>query len=105
MVDAALMTEGLLSLQAGKKAPAISKNVSVEKARQTAVDFEAFFLGQMLQPMFANISPEPPFGGGHAEKIWRSMMVDEMGKSMAEAGGIGIADSIHRAILKLQEVQ
>ena len=60
MVDAALMTEGLLSLQAGKKAPAISKNVSVEKARQTAVDFEAFFLGQMLQPMFANINPEPP---------------------------------------------
>ena len=105
MVDAALMTEGLLSLQAGKKAPAISKNVSVEKARQTAVDFEAFFLGQMLQPMFANISSEPPFGGGHAEKIWRSMMVDEMGKSMAEAGGIGIADSIQRAILKLQEVQ
>ncbi len=105
MVDAALMTEGLLSLQAGKKAPAISRNVSVEKARQTAVDFEAFFLGQMLQPMFANINSEPPFGGGHAEKIWRSMMVDEMGKSMAEAGGIGIADSIQRAILKLQEVQ
>ena len=105
MVDAALMTEGLLSLQAGKKAPAISKNVSVEKVRQTAVDFEAFFLGQMLQPMFANINPEPPFGGGHDEKIWRSMMVDEMGKSMAEAGGIGIADSIQRAILKLQEVQ
>ena len=48
MVDAALMTEGSLSLQAGKKAPAIGKNLSTEKARQTAKDFEAFFLGQML---------------------------------------------------------
>ena len=32
-------------------------------------------------------------------------MVDEMGKSMAEAGGIGIADSIQREILRLQEVE
>ena len=43
MVDAPLITEGSLSLQAGKKAPAISKNVSVEKVHQTAKDFEAFF--------------------------------------------------------------
>ena len=105
MADAALITEGSLSIQTSKTAPAIGKNVSAEKARETAKDFEAFFLGQMLQPMFANINPEPPFGGGHAEKIWRSMMVDEMGKSMAAAGGIGIADSIQRAILNLQEVQ
>ena len=105
MADAALITETSLSLQVGKKAPAIGKNASVEQARQTAKDFEAFFLGQMLQPMFANIIPEPPFGGGHAEKIWRSMMDDEMGKSMDEAGVIWIADSIQRAILKLQEVQ
>ena len=105
MVDNVMITEGSLSLQSGKKIPEIGKNLSVENARQTAVDFEAFFLGQMLQPMFANINPEEPFGGGHAEKIWRSMMVDEMGKSMAKAGGIGIADSIQRAILKLQEVQ
>ena len=77
----------------------------IEKARQTAIDFEAFFLGQMLQPMFANINPEPPFGGGHAEKIWRSMLVDEIGKAVANTGGIGIADSIQREILKMQEVE
>ena len=59
----------------------------------------------MLQPMFADINSEPPFGGGHAEKIWRSMLVDELGKGMAKAGGIGIADSIQREMLRLQEVQ
>ena len=105
MVDASFISDGILPLQAGKSAPVVSKTGSFEKARQTAIDFEAFFLGQMLQPMFANINPEPPFGGGHSEKIWRSMLVDEMGKAMAEAGGLGIADSIHREILRLQEVE
>ena len=105
MGDATFILEGMHSHQAGKSLPTINKNVNAEKIRQTAIDFEAFFLGQMLQPMFANINPEPPFGGGHSEKIWRSMLVDEMGKAMAEAGGLGIADSIQREILRLQEVE
>ena len=33
------------------------------------------------------------------------MMVDEMGKAMAEAGGIGIADSVQQEILRLQEAE
>ena len=105
MPEATIIAESTLSFQAGKAAPSIGKNISAEKVRQTAVEFEAFFLGQMLQPMFANINPEPPFGGGHAEKIWRSMLVDELGKGMAKAGGIGLADSIQREMLRLQEVQ
>jgi len=105
MVDASFISDGILPLQAGKSAPVVNKTGSFEKARQTAIDFEAFFLGQMLQPMFANINPEPPFGGGHAEKIWRSMLVDEIGKAVANTGGIGIADSIQREILKMQEVE
>ena len=105
MVDASIISDGIIPLQAGKSAPEISEKGRLEKARQTAIDFEAFFLGQMLHPMFASINPEPPFGGGHAEKIWRSMLVDEIGKAVASNGGIGIADSIQREILKMQEVE
>lgn len=105
MVGAELLSQSTLALQAGKTAPQIEKGASPERIRQIAEDFESFFLGQMLQPMFASINPAPPFGGGHSEKIWRSMMVDEMGKSMAKAGGIGLADSIQREMLRLQEVQ
>jgi Rod binding domain-containing protein len=65
----------------------------------------ALFLGQMLQPLFAGLSVEPPFGGGNAEQVWRSLMVDEMGKAMAKNGGIGIADSVKREILRLQEMK
>ena len=105
MAESTLIAPSTFSLQTGKSIPTIGKNLTDEKIRQTAREFEAFFLGQVLQPMFESINPEPPFGGGHAEKIWQSMMVDEMGKAMAKAGGIGIADSIQREILRLQEVQ
>ena len=32
------------------------------------------------------------------------MMVEQYGKSIARSGGIGIADSVEREILKLQEI-
>jgi Rod binding domain-containing protein len=83
----------------------LGKVDNAAQVAKTAQDFEAFFLGQMLQPMFEGLQAEAPFGGGHAEKLWRTMMVDEMGKAMAEAGGIGIADSVQREILRLQEAE
>ena len=85
------------SLHLGKKA-------TIEQARKVAQDFEAFFLSQMVQPLFANISAEEPFGGGTSEQIWRSLQVDEFGKAMAKQGGVGLSDSILSQILKMQEL-
>lgn len=96
---------GFAALQAAKVPPTLGNIDNAGKTREVAENFEAFFLGQMLQPMFASIEPAEPFGGGHAEKIWKSLMVDEVGKSMAKNGGIGIADIIQRDLLKLQEVR
>ena len=104
-MESVLISQTQLAYQATKATPKLGRVDTEVQARKTAEEFEAFFLGQMLQPMFANMDAAPPFGGGHSEKIWRSMMVDEFGKSMAKAGGIGIADSIQREILRLQEVE
>lgn len=71
--------------------------------RRAAEDFEAVFVSQMLAPMFQGISTDGLFGGGHAEQVWRSMMVDEMGKAVAASGGIGLADSVEAHLLRLQE--
>jgi Rod binding domain-containing protein len=73
--------------------------------RKTAREFEAVFLGQMLQPMFANLGAQKPFGGGMAEDMWQSLLADEYGKAIAERGGIGIADSVVREVLRIQEMQ
>ena len=96
---------GFTAFQMAKAPPTHGKLNNNEKIREVAENFEAFFLGQMLQPMFSSIEPAKPFGGGHAEKIWKSLMVDEVGKSMAKNGGIGIANMIQRDLLKMQEVQ
>lgn len=74
------------------------------RAREAAEAFEAMVIAQMLAPMFATLPTDGPFGGGHAEGVYRSMMVDEIGKTIARGGGIGLADSVHAEILKLQEV-
>lgn len=78
-------------------------NIDHRAARETAEQFEAIFLSQMMAPMFETIPTDSVMGGGHAESVYRGMMVEEMGKSIARGGGIGIADSVYREIIKMQE--
>ena len=71
--------------------------------RETAEDFEAFFLAQMFSQMFEGIDTDPVFGGGPGETMFRSLMVQEYGKTVAQNGGIGIADAVMRELISLQE--
>lgn len=89
----------------GRALPTVPKTADLNKLRETAEEFEAVFLSQMLKPMFEGIETDGPFGGGQAEGMWRSLMVDEYGKSIAKSGGIGIAESVMSEMLRLQEAQ
>ena len=71
--------------------------------RETAEEFEAFFLSQMFAELFRGVETDPVFGGGPGETVFQSMMVDEYAKSVARAGGIGVADAVMREMLSLQE--
>ena len=96
---------GAEAVQSGLNVPPrIIKTADPGKARKVAEDFEAFFLSQMLQPLFADLNTEAPFGGGPGEEVWRSLQVSEYGKGIAKSGGIGIADMVYAEILKSQEV-
>ena len=76
------------------------------KIWQGAHDFEAMAIGQLLQPMFETVDvAHAAFGGGNAEATWRPMMVDAIGKQMAAHGGIGLAASVQREMLKMQGLQ
>jgi flagellar protein FlgJ len=104
MSDLSIMDNGQMALQNSKQMmPRLGRVDSAAKAEKVAQDFEAVFIGQMLQPMFKDIEAEEPFGGGQGEEVWKSMMVDEIGKQMAKAGGIGLAASVKREILRMQE--
>lgn len=98
------LQQSLLAYQSGTPA-APGKGLSLEKAREAAQEFEAVFLAQMVSHMFAGIKTDKNFGGGSSEDIYRSMMAQEYGKTLAKAGGIGIADQVMAEIIRIQEAQ
>jgi Rod binding domain-containing protein len=76
----------------------------IAKTRKAAQDFEAMALGEMLKPMFATVdTSKGRFGGGPGEAMWQPMLVEEMAKSIAKSGGIGLADSVMKELLRMQE--
>ena len=74
-------------------------------ARESADEFEALFLAQILNSMTSGLEIDGIFGGGQAEGVYRSMLNDEYAKSISRQGGVGIADVVYREILALQEVK
>ena len=94
--------ESVTQTLANRASPLEGKNAHGD-ARKAAESFEAFFISQMLADMFSGVETDPLFGGGPGETVFRSLMIDEYGKSVASTGGIGIADSVLREIVRLQE--
>lgn len=83
--------------------PGFRPGMNKPQMQKAAQDFEAFFVSQMMQPMFAGIETDEIFGGGQGEEVWKSMMIDEYAKETARKGGLGIADSVMSVMLKAQE--
>lgn len=84
---------------------ALSRNrpKSMEEIDKAAKEFESVYLAEMLRPMVKEIKLPKPYGGGHAEEMYQSLMVDEYAKAIAKAGGIGVADHIKHQLIQLQE--
>lgn len=88
-----------------ERAKRIAKaQASQAKVDEAAQEFESVFLSQMLQHMFADVDMSP-MADGPGKEIYQSMLVDEYGKIISRAGGIGLADHVKREILRLQEVE
>ncbi len=72
--------------------------------RRVAEEFEAVFLAQMLASMTQELSGEGIFFGGGEGDPFRGMLNDEIAKLISRSGGIGLADTVLREMLKMQEV-
>lgn len=76
----------------GMKAPKVSKE---QRLRKVAQDFEAIFMGQLVQVMGKTLPEGSMASGGMA-----NMMFDQvMGEALSAGGGIGLADIIYRDLL------
>ena len=72
-------------------------------ARKVAQDFESFFISSMLESMSSGIEVDPMFGGGPGEEVYRSLLNQEYARTFAKAGGVGVADSVYREMMRAQE--
>ncbi len=69
--------------------------------RQKAVELETAFLAEMLA--HAGLGPgEGPFSGGAGEDQFASFLRREQAAAMAKAGGIGLAESLFRALARAE---
>ncbi|WP_421737048.1 rod-binding protein [Caulobacter sp.] len=70
--------------------------------KETAQKFEASFLSVMMQTMFEGVKTSEPFGGGQGEEMFKSLLTESMAKEVTKAGGVGLANTVQREMLKLQ---
>jgi flagellar protein FlgJ len=69
-----------------------------------AKDFETVFLSQMLGLMFGESTGDSLFGNAESKEIYKSMMMNEYGRTITNLGGIGIASHVKSEMLRMQEI-
>ncbi|MFN3514087.1 MAG: rod-binding protein [Phenylobacterium sp.] len=77
----------------------LARRGEIEK---TAKDFETSFLAIMFGQMFKTAEISAPFGGGQGEEMFKSFYAEAVAKQVTQAGGVGLADTVAREMLKLQ---
>lgn len=82
--------------------PMASRN---DRLRAQAQDFEVQFVNTMFQQMYSGIQGDGPFGNSTGVGPWRSFLTEEYAKNFVKSGGIGIADTVYKSLLALQEAR
>ncbi|WGM39857.1 rod-binding protein [Caulobacter sp. NIBR1757] len=85
------------------QAPAL--DMARSKVKQSAQNFESSFLSVMLAQMFKGVETEAPFGGGQGEEMFKSFFTDAVAKQVSRSGGVGLAASVEREMLKMQGLE
>jgi len=85
--------------------PKLPMDADKTKLRAAAQDFEAVFINAMISHMTTGLDGDGPFGGAGATGMWRSLLTQEYSKSLAKAGGLGMAPHVYRSLLAHQEAR
>ena len=95
-----LATFGTASKDVGSSLPP----TKIAQLREQAKEFEGIFLNTLLKEMFASLKSEDSgMGSGFAQETWRGMQAEQMADSVAQAGGIGLADALLPDLIAAQE--
>lgn len=76
----------------------------IARVRQQAEEFEGVFLNTLTKELFSSIkTDQSAMGGGFGEETWRSMQSEQLAATMAQNGGLGIAEQLLPDLLAMQE--
>jgi Rod binding domain-containing protein len=78
---------------------------TMDATKKAAKEFESVFISQFLGGMFEGVQTDGMFGGGEGEQMFRSLMLDQYGKKIADQGGFGLADAITKSLVNRQQQQ
>lgn len=102
------MTDPILNANAAASiitsgAGGLDKSPATQEARDAAEEFEAVFLSQMLATMTQELGGAGGVAGG-GDDVYRDMFTQEVAKMISRSGGLGVADSVLKEMLKTQEI-
>ena len=83
-------------------APTAGTSPPSQVHQRTAREFEAVFAGQLAQLLLAQVEVDPAFGGGHGEELFRGVLAEELGRSIASADTLGLALAVLAQIQRLE---
>ena len=78
---------------------------AAQRREHSAREFEAVFAGQLVQLLLEQVEVDPSFGGGHGEEMFRGVLAEQLGKSIADSGMLGLAPAVLAQIQRLEEGQ
>jgi Rod binding domain-containing protein len=93
----------LLMAQPAPLAAAPKATADTAKADAASREYESVFISQFLGSMFSGIKTDGITGGGQGEEMFRSLMINEYGKSLQQRGGFGLAAAMKAELLKHQQ--
>lgn len=70
---------------------------------KAASEFESVFVKNMLEHMFTGLQEGGTWGTGEGSEAWRGLLIGEYANTIVDAGGIGLAQSVERELIELQE--
>lgn len=90
---------------AAMKAQSLHKAKDKNSVHEAAKNFEALFMNEMVSYMFEGVGEANEFNGGKGEEVFRSLMVEQYSKKIADSGQTKIAASLEKTMLQMQEQQ
>jgi flagellar protein FlgJ len=98
------MMDAISSLAGTGHAKSTLSPAQLGKLRSQATQLEGLFLNTLVGQMFSSLKTDgSAFGGGFAEQTWRGMQSEQIATSMAQSGGIGLADQLMDGLIRMQE--